>query len=428
MPATIVIGAQWGDEGKGRVVDYFAAQADLVARYNGGDNAGHTVIAEGHKLALHLIPSGILYRDALCLIGAGTVVNPLNLLKEMEALRAAGIEISPQRLKIAAAAHLILPTHRLLDGASEGRRGQSAIGTTQRGIGPAYADKAARVNLRAGQLRDPDAFAVAARTLLESHVLRLTQLYELEAMPDLTPLVAQLYEAAQALAPYLVDGVALLSQALAAGQRVLCEGAQGTLLDLDHGTYPFVTSSATIAGGALTGLGFGPKEVTRVVGVAKAYTTRVGAGPFPTELLDETGERIRRVGYEYGTTTGRPRRCGWLDAVILRYAAQVNGLTELAVTKLDVLSGLPALRIAVAYELDGERVTDFPAEWGSEVLAHCRPVYEELPGWSAEIGTVRERAALPAEARAYLERIETLTGVPVTFIGVGPEREAMILP
>jgi adenylosuccinate synthase len=428
MPATIVIGAQWGDEGKGRVVDYFAAQADLVARYNGGDNAGHTVIAEGHKLALHLIPSGILYRDALCLIGAGTVVNPLNLLKEMEALRAAGIEISPQRLKIAAAAHLILPTHKLLDGASEGRRGQSAIGTTQRGIGPAYADKAARVNLRAGQLRDPDAFAAAARTLLESHVLRLTQLYELEAMPDLTPLVAQLYEAAQALAPYLVDGVALLSQALAAGQRVLCEGAQGTLLDLDHGTYPFVTSSATIAGGALTGLGFGPKEVTRVVGVAKAYTTRVGAGPFPTELLDETGERIRRVGYEYGTTTGRPRRCGWLDAVILRYAAQVNGLTELAVTKLDVLSGLPALRIAVAYELDGERVTDFPAEWGSEVLARCRPVYEELPGWSAEIGTVRERAALPAEARAYLERIETLTGVPVTFIGVGPEREAMILP
>lgn len=217
MPATIVIGAQWGDEGKGRVVDYFAAQADLVARYNGGDNAGHTVIAEGHKLALHLIPSGILYRDALCLIGAGTVVNPLNLLKEMEALRAAGIEISPQRLKIAAAAHLILPTHKLLDGASEGRRGQSAIGTTQRGIGPAYADKAARVNLRAGQLRDPDAFAVAARTLLESHVLRLTQLYELETMPDLTPLVAELYAAAQALAPYLVDGVALLRQTLAAG-------------------------------------------------------------------------------------------------------------------------------------------------------------------------------------------------------------------
>lgn len=428
MPATIVIGAQWGDEGKGRVVDYFAAQADLVARYNGGDNAGHTVIAEGHKLALHLIPSGILYRDALCLIGAGTVVNPLNLLKEMEALRAAGIEISPQRLKIAAAAHLILPTHKLLDGASEGRRGQSAIGTTQRGIGPAYADKAARVNLRAGQLRDPDAFAVAARTLLESHVLRLTQLYELETMPDLTPLVAELYAAAQALAPYLVDGVALLSQTLAAGQRVLCEGAQGTLLDLDHGTYPFVTSSATIAGGALTGLGFGPKEVTRVVGVAKAYTTRVGAGPFPTELLDETGERIRRVGYEYGTTTGRPRRCGWLDAVILRYAAQVNGLTELAVTKLDVLSGLPALRIAVAYELDGERVTDFPAEWGSEVLARCRPVYEELPGWSAELGAVRARTALPAEARAYLERIEALTGVPITFIGVGPEREAMILP
>ncbi len=427
MPAIIVIGTQWGDEGKGRVVDYFAAQADVVARYNGGDNAGHTVVAEGHTLGLHLIPSGILYEDALCLIGAGTVINPLTLVEEMETLRKAGISVSSDRLKIAAGAHVILPTHRALDGASESHRGEQAIGTTKRGIGPTYADKARRIGLRAGKMRDPNAFAVVVRSLAEDHNERLRHLYNLS--PHLIgPIVEQLHKAAQQFAPYVTDGAALIGEALEQGQIVLCEGAQGTLLDIDHGTYPFVTSSSPISGGALTGLGFGPREVERVVGVAKAYTTRVGTGPFPTELEDEIGNRLREIGHEYGTTTGRPRRCGWLDAVILRYAAQVNGLTEIALTKLDVLSGLPELKIAVAYELDGERVERFPAEWGAEVLELCEPIYETHPGWEEDLHTIRSREELPENARAYVERIEELVGVPITFIGVGPERDAMIQP
>ncbi|RLC89255.1 MAG: adenylosuccinate synthase [Chloroflexi bacterium] len=425
MPVTIIVGTQWGDEGKGRVVDHCAAQSDIVARYNGGDNAGHTVIAEGHKLALHLVPSGILYPQALCLIGAGTVINPLRLLKEIEGLRAVGVEVGPERLKIAAAAHLNLPTHRALDGASELRRGKQALGTTRRGIGPTYADKARRVGLRAGQMRAPDAFAAQVRALATAHNERLIN-FGLE--PQLVgPLVAQLQEAARRLAPYLVDGATVIGDALAAGKRVLCEGAQGTLLDLDHGTYPFVTSSSPIAGGALTGLGFGPGAVERVIGVAKAYTTRVGAGPFPTELLGETGERLRQVGHEYGVTTGRPRRCGWLDAVILRYAAQVNGLTEIALTKLDILSGLPTLQIAVAYEVDGERLEHFPAEWGNEVLSRCVPIYEELPGWESDLRAIRRREELPPEARAYVARVEELTGAPVAFTGVGPERAEFAL-
>ena len=427
MPITVIIGAQWGDEGKGRVVDYFAAQADVVARYNGGDNAGHTVIAEGHSLALHLVPSGILYPQVTCLIGAGTVVNPLTLLREMQTLRDLGIDVSSAHLKLAAGAHLVLPTHRALDGASELKRGQKAIGTTKRGIGPTYADKARRVGLRAGQMREPHAFAEAAGALIDAHNERLVNLYGLQAQPA-GQIVAQLRQAAETLAPHLVDGTALIGQALADGKHVIAEGAQGTLLDLTLGTYPYVTSSSPISGGVLTGLGVGPKDVVRVIGIAKAYTTRVGAGPFPTELEDALGERIRDVGHEYGVTTGRPRRCGWLDAVILRYAAQVNGLTDIALSKLDVLSGLPLLRIAVAYELDGERVERFPAEWGAEVLNRCQPIYEELSAWQEDISGARRREDLPADAQTYIARIEELTGVPVTFISVGPEREAMIVP
>lgn len=427
MPVTIIIGTQWGDEGKGRVVDYFAAQADVVARFNGGDNAGHTIIAEGHTLALHLVPSGILYPQATCLIGAGTVVNPLVLLDEMQTLRDLGLDVGPEHLKLAAGAHLVLPTHRALDGASETGRGREAIGTTKRGIGPAYADRAQRVGLRAGQMRDPSAFSEAVGALVEVHNERLVRLYGLEAQP-VTSIVAQLHDAAQKLAPHLVDGTALIGKALADGKNVLGEGAQGTLLDIGLGTYPFVTSSSPVSGGLLTGLGVGPKEVQRVVGVAKAYTTRVGAGPFPTELTGALGERLREVGHEFGVTTGRPRRCGWLDAVILRYAAQVNGLTEIALSKLDILSGLPTLHVAVAYELDGERIETFPAEWGADALARCRPIYEELPSWKEDISAVRRRAELPAAALAYIERVEALTGVPVTFVSVGPEREAMIVP
>ncbi len=427
MPATIVVGAQWGDEGKGRVVDYFAAQADLIARYNGGDNAGHTVVAEGYKLALHLVPSGILYTDKTCLIGACTVINPITLSEELKRLRDTGINVSAKRLKIAAGAHLILPTHRALDGASEQKRGQQAIGTTKRGIGPTYADKARRVGLRAGQMRDPDAFAEAVRTLTQTHNERLINLYGLE--PQLVgPIVDQLRDLARQLNPRLVDGTALVAEALKQGKHLLCEGAQGTLLDLTFGSYPYVTSSSPISGGALTGLGFSPREISRIVGVAKAYTTRVGEGPFPTELTGETGDRIREVGNEFGTTTGRPRRCGWLDAVILRYAVQVNGLNEVALTKLDVLSGIKTLKVAVAYERNGKRIETFPAEWGLTYLSQCRPIYKDLPGWDADITSIRTREDLPESAQAYITTLENLIGVPITFIGVGPEREAMIRP
>ena len=426
MAAIIVVGAQWGDEGKGRVVDRLAAQADLVARYNGGDNAGHTVIAEGHTLKLHLVPSGILYPHVTCLIGAGVVVNPARLVAEMDALAELGLDVGPHRLKLSAAAHIILPGHQALDGAGEAARGRAAIGTTRRGIGPAYADKAARTGLRAGAMANPDAFAEAVHGAIEAHNDLLTRVYGQPPL-DAKAVAAEFHEYARRLAPHLTDGSALVGEALAAGQTVLCEGAQGTLLDLDHGTYPFVTSSSPVAGGALTGLGFGPAYVERVIGVAKAYTTRVGAGPFPTELTDAVGERLREAGGEYGTTTGRPRRCGWLDLTILRYAARINGLTELALTKLDVLSGMEVLKVAVAYERDGERIEHFPAEFGMEALARWRPVYEEWPGWTEDIRDVRCRTDLPAAAQAYVSLIEEQVGVPVTFIGVGPEREQAII-
>ncbi len=426
MPAIIVVGAQWGDEGKGRVVDWLARGVQLVARFNGGDNAGHTIIAQGHTLKLHLVPSGILYPGVTCLIGAGVVVNPQRLVEELDTLAALGLDISPTRLKLSAAAHIILPTHLVLDGAREEARGASAIGTTRRGIGPVYADKASRVNLRAGDMADPERFAERVAEGVRAHDRRLEEKYGVSTVsPDAT--AAEYCTYAQRLRPYLADGSALVGEALAAGKTVLCEGAQGLLLDLDHGTYPYVTSSSCVAGGALTGLGFGPQHVSRVVGVAKAYTTRVGAGPFPTELLDETGERIRNIGHEYGTTTGRPRRCGWLDVVILRYAVRVNGLNELALTKLDVLSGLERIKVAVAYERDGERTAYFPAEFGTEALAEWTPVYEELPGWQEDISGARRREELPRAAREYIARVEEWAGVPATFVSVGPEREQAII-
>jgi adenylosuccinate synthase len=425
MSAVVVVGAQWGDEGKGRVVDWLARDVDLVARFNGGDNAGHTVVAEGHTLKLHLVPSGILHPDLTCLIGAGVVINPERLVAEMDELAGLGVDAGPARLKISAAAHTILPTHRALDGVREVARGRDAIGTTKRGIGPAYADKAARVNLRLGEMLDPEQFAERVAECVRTHNRLLAGQYGAPALPA-GDAAAAYFAYAQRLAPHIVDGSALVGEALAAGQRVLCEGAQGLLLDLDHGTYPFVTSSSVIAGGALTGLGFGPRYVSRVVGVAKAYTTRVGAGPFPTELLDETGDHMREVGHEYGTTTGRPRRCGWLDLPILRYAVRLNGLDEVALTKLDVLSGIERLKIAVAYTRGGEQTEHFPAEFGVSALAGWEPVYEEMSGWADDIGDVRTRDGLPAAARAYVSRIEEQLGVPITLIGVGPGREQTI--
>jgi adenylosuccinate synthase len=426
MPATIVVGAQWGDEGKGRVVDWLAQDAHVVARFNGGDNAGHTVVARGHTLKLHLVPSGILNEGVTCLLGAGVAVNLQRLIDEMDELISAGLDLGPTRLKLSAAAHVILPSHRALDGAREQARGKGAIGTTRRGIGPTYADKAARVNLRLGDMLDAGRFEErvaectrAHNRLLESHF---------DASPVSVDDAARSYgQYARRLAPHVVDGTLLIGEALDRGDTVLCEGAQGLLLDLDHGTYPYVTSSSTVAGGALTGLGFGPRHVSRVVGVAKAYTTRVGEGPFPSELVDDTGDRIRDVGQEYGTTTGRPRRCGWLDVPILRYAVRVNGLTEIALTKLDVLTGLDSLRVVVAYEHDGEEIDYFPAESGVEHLAKWTPVLAELPGWAEDITGIRDVDALPAAALAYVEQVEEWVGVPINFIGVGPEREQAIV-
>ena len=426
MPAVIVVGAQWGDEGKGRVVDWLARDAQVVARFNGGDNAGHTVVADGRTLKLHLVPSGILYPSAICVLGAGVVVNPERLIGEMDELSSMGVYVDPSRLKVSAAAHMILTSHCALDGPKETSRGGAAIGTTKRGIGPTYADKAARANLRAHEMLNPERFGQRVVERVEAHNKLLRDRYGAE--PVALDGIADVYQSyAERLEPYVADASLIVSEALAGGHMVLCEGAQGLLLDIDHGTYPYVTSSATIAGGALTGLGFGPSHVSRVMGIVKAYTTRVGAGPFPTELLDEIGDQIRTVGAEYGTTTGRPRRCGWLDVVILRYAVRINGLNEIALTKLDILSGLERLKVAVAYERDGVRTDHFPAEFGIEQLAEWQPVYEELPGWSEDITHCRSRAELPDAARNYVARVEDWTGVPVTFIGVGPAREQAIL-
>jgi adenylosuccinate synthase len=428
MPATIVVGTQWGDEGKGKVVDWAAEEVDLVARFAGGDNAGHTVTVAGERFALHLIPSGILHPDKLCLLGSGMVINPVRLVGEMDSLAERGVDVTPERLKISVGAHLILPYHIALDGAQEAGRGEEAIGTTKRGIGPAYTDKSARVGLRAGGMHDPEAFSERVYRAVEDKNKLLTTIYSQSPL-DARAVAAEFHDYARRLAPYLADVSLIVNQALEDGQRLLCEGAQGTLLDLDHGTYPFVTSSAPTAGGALIGLGFGPRHVERVIGVAKAYTTRVGAGPFVTELLGETGDRLRGTGAnpwdEFGTTTGRPRRCGWLDVLILRYAARVNGLTHLALTKLDILSGFERIKIAIAYDYQAEQLDHLPLD--AEVLADCEPIYEELPGWSEEIQDVRTLNDLPAAARAYVRRIEELVGLPVTLISVGPGREQTIM-
>ncbi|RMF78413.1 MAG: adenylosuccinate synthase [Chloroflexi bacterium] len=424
MPATIVVGAQWGDEGKGRVADWLASQADVVARFAGGDNAGHTVYVGDEIFKLHLVPSGILHDRVTCVLGNGMVINPVNLVKEIEGLIEAGVPLSPERLHISTRAHIITPAHIALDGASERARGQQAIGTTLRGIGPAYTDKIARRGIRAGQMKDSEDFADSLHRMMED----ANQVLADDLRLDVDTLTVEYLKAAERLRPFLRDSSAYLNQRLKENASILCEGAQGTLLDVDHGDYPYVTSSSPTVGGALSGLGIGPCFVERVVGVAKAFSTRVGSGPMPTELDDPIAERLRGTGEnfwdEFGTTTGRPRRCGWLDAVAVRYAAQINGFTELVLTKLDILSGFDELKIAIGYIIDGERVASPPAT--SAELERATPIYETLPGWSEDIRATRDWVALPDAARRYVERIETLVDVPVRTLSVGPEREQLI--
>lgn len=428
MPVTILIGAQWGDEGKGRVVDWFAQHSQLVARYAGGDNAGHTVNIANETFKLHLIPSGILHEQVMCILGQGVVLNPKRFLDEVAGLQARGIDAAPHRLLISDRAHLITPGHMALDAASEAALGDDAIGTTKRGIGPAYTDKVRRRGLQAGLMHTPEDLADAIHQHI--HEVNATLVNQYGAAPlDPDTIAAEYTNYAQQLAPYITNITPLLHQALRQGQRILCEGAQGTLLDVDMGHYPFVTSSSPSVGGALTGVGFGPTWVDRVVGVTKAFSTRVGSGPMPTELHDDIGSRLRGTGAnpwdEYGTTTGRPRRCGWLDGVILRYAAEVNGFTELILTKLDILSGFDSLQIAVAYEIAGQRVEHLPARISD--MAQAIPLYKSLAGWAEDITNIRTWQALPAATRQYVEFIEDMIGIPVSMMSVGPERSQMII-
>jgi adenylosuccinate synthase len=418
VPATIVLGTQWGDEGKGKAVDYLADGMDLVVRYQGGNNAGHTVIAEGRLLKLQLIPSGILYPHITPVIADGVVVDPRHLLRELDEVRRTGVDVS--RLRVSGNCHLIMPYHLELEKVTQRFLGRNALGTTKRGIGPAYADKAARIGLRVQDLFDERIFREKLEIVLKEKNAILTKLYGRLPL-DRDAIVEEYIDLAAALDPYVADTTALLHEALAGGKHVMLEGAQGTMLDLDKGTYPFVTSSNPVAGYALASAGIGPKHVERVVGIVKAYATRVGAGPFPTEDLEEAGERLGVRGQEFGTVTGRKRRCGWFDAVVLRYAARVNGLTDLFVTKLDVLSGFERLQVCTGYRVDGQTFEDLPAH--QSLFHRAEPVYERLDGWMEEIDGARTFEDLPKAARGYVRRLEELVGVPVSVVSVGPARE-----
>jgi adenylosuccinate synthase len=422
VPATILVGTQWGDEGKGKATDFLADSMHYVVRYQGGNNAGHTVIAGGQLLKLHLIPSGILYDHITSVIAGGVVVDPRVLLEEMDELGGRGIDTS--RLVLSGNAHLIMPYHLELEKVTERYLGRNALGTTKRGIGPAYADKAARIGLRVQDLFDRKIFAKKLDVVLKEKNLILTKVYN--RLPLEAEGITEEYMGyAQRLEPHVADTSKLLHDALRRDEHLLLEGAQGTLLDLDHGTYPFVTSSNPVAGGALASAGLGPKEVDRVIGVVKAYTTRVGSGPFPTEDTAEDGETMVKRGKEYGTTTGRRRRCGWFDAVLVRYAARVNGMTELFLTKLDVLTGFRTLKVCTAYRFGDETYEDFPPH--QSIFHRAEPVYEEHDGWWEDIDQADDFADLPKHARSYVERLEELVDVPIRVVSVGPSREQSLL-
>jgi adenylosuccinate synthase len=415
----VVLGAQWGDEGKGKIVDLLTPHFSIVGRYQGGHNAGHTVYVNGTKFILRLIPSGILHPGVTCVIGNGVVIDPAALFAEVDELTKNGIDVG-NRLLISDKAHLILPYHRDLDLLSEARRGERKIGTTSRGIGPAYEDKIARRGIRVGDLADPKGLEQTIRDNVTARN-RLVQ----DSTMDWKPVLDQLLRHAERMKPMVRDVSVLLTEAMRGGQSILFEGAQGTLLDIDHGTYPFVTSSNASVGGVCTGLGIPPRAIGRVLGVAKAYTTRVGEGPLPTELFGEMGNRLRESGNEYGAVTGRPRRCGWYDAVAVRYAARINGLDGLALTKLDVLDGLERIDICTAYRCQGRTISEFPSDIGQ--LAQCEPVYESMPGWSAPTAGVREFNKLPDAARRYIARLEEVSGVRAAIVSTGSERDDTIL-
>ena len=423
MPGTAILGAQWGDEGKGKITDMLANESDLVARFSGGDNAGHTVMVGAETFKLHLVPSGILYPKVTCLLGSGMVVNPRRLFDELNDLSAKGIDTSPRRLRLDGKAHLILPYHIALDGASETNLGSSAIGTTRRGIGPAYMDKAARRGLRVWDMLNEARFADRLRAEAQAKNVWLEKVYG-EKPLDVEAMVSEYLEYARQVAPYVDDVSVLLDQAYRDRKKILYEGAQGVLLDIDHGTYPFVTSSFPTTGGILTGLGIGARRIDRVVGTVKAYQTRVGAGPMPTELKDAVGDALVERGVEFGTTTGRRRRCGWLDLVALRYAVRLCGITEIAITKLDVLTSLDPLKVCVAYRHAGKLLEHFPSD--VNVLEECEPVYETLPGWTKDIQSIRTDIELPSQALAYLQTIEKACEIPVRIISVGPKREQTV--
>ena len=424
MPNVVVIGAQWGDEGKGKVVDLLTQFADVVVRFQGGNNAGHTLVVGGEKTVLHLIPAGILHPGKTCVIGNGVVVDPAVMVGEIDKLKAKGAFQDDRQLVVSLDAHAIMPWHKAIDLAREQALGEGKLGTTGRGIGPTYEDKVARRGIRIRDLLDEKRLS---RRVAERIPSAREELKRLGASADLDEagIVKQYAELGRRLARYAADASLVLHQAIRGGRSLLFEGAQGTMLDVDHGTYPFVTSSNTVAGNAATGSGIGPTEIDTVIGISKAYSTRVGGGPYPTELKDEVGEKLRQIGHEFGATTGRPRRTGWFDAVALRYAARVNGFTGLAITKLDVLTGFPEIRVAVAYRLGGKVVDEMPCD--IEALERCEPVYETLPGWSEKLDGVRAWGGLPQNARAYVERLAKLVGVKVMAVSVGADRGETIL-
>jgi adenylosuccinate synthase len=422
MPASVILGTQWGDEGKGKITDLYSESADMVVRYQGGNNAGHTIVVDGERFALSLIPSGVLYPTVTPVIANGVVIDPGVLLDEMDELIERGID--PTRLRVSGNAHVIMPYHKKMDMVLERFLGDQQIGTTKRGIGPAYLDKYSRFGIRTQDLFDPKIFREKLEVNLKDKNRQLQKVYN-QLPLDFDPIYEEYLGYADRLQDYVTDTSLLVWEAIRDEKNVLFEGAQGTLLDIDHGTYPFVTSSNPTAGGAATGSGIGPRDIDNVIGVAKAYITRVGTGPFPTELHDETGDRMIEIGGEYGVVTGRRRRTGWLDAVALKYATRVNGLSEIALTKLDVLSHFDPIKIAIAYDSLGERYEHFPRQ--QRVLYNCAPVYEEHEGWSVDISEVREYHDLPKAAQQYVERVEELAGVPITSVGVGPGRDAILM-